>query len=166
MPEGVNTGPARSRASLGIDSEYGPWLLGGALLGLSVWLYRYDVARRVVRRPGSTRFYASGMLAGYAWLAFSGGLFLFGPALDLAYDLQLHTIFLGFVLSMLMAHALIILPAVLGIRLTFSRALYVPLALLHASLVLRVLGNTIAPGTLRLLSRPTRSSVWQVSWRC
>jgi hypothetical protein len=94
------------------------------------------------------------MLAGYVWLAISGGLLLFGSDLDLAYDLQLHTLFLGFVLSMLMAHALIILPAVLGIRLTFSRSLYVPLALLHLSLLLRVLGSTIGPVELRLLSGP------------
>jgi hypothetical protein len=141
-------------ASLGIDSTWGRWLLGGALIGLALWLAWYDIARRVVRRPGPTRFFAAGMLAGYAWLALSGGLLLFGTDLDLAYDLQLHTVFLGFVLSMLMAHALIILPAVLGIRLSFSRSLYVPLGLLHLSVVLRVLGGTMAPPELRMFSGP------------
>ena len=141
-------------ASLGIDSLFGRWLLGGSLLGLAAWLYWCDIARHVVRRPGPTRFFASGMLAGYAWLGVSGGLIAFGSDLDLAYDLQLHTVFLGFVLSMLMAHALIILPAVLGIHLTFSKSLYLPLALLHVSLLLRVLGSTIAPSELRLFSGP------------
>ena len=141
-------------ASLGIDSLLGRGLLGGSLLGLATWLYWCDIARRVVRRPGATRFFASGMLAGYAWLGVSGGLVAFRSDLDLAYDLQLHTVFLGFVLSMLMAHALIILPAVLGVHLTFSRSLYLPLALLHASVALRVLGGTIAPAALRLLSGP------------
>jgi hypothetical protein len=141
-------------ASLGIDSLFGRWLLGGSLLGLTIWLYWYDIARRVVRRPGATRFFASAMLAGYAWLGVSGGLVAFGADLDLAYDLQLHTIFLGFVLSMLMAHALIILPAVLGIHLAFSKSFYLPLALLHLSLLLRVLASTIAPSELRLFSGP------------
>jgi hypothetical protein len=141
-------------ASLGIDSLLGRGLLGGSLVGLAIWLYWCDIARRVIRWPGATRFFASGMLAGYAWLGVSGGLVAFGSDLDLAYDLQLHTIFLGFVLSMLMAHALIILPAVLGIHLTFSKSLYLPLALLHLSLLLRVLGSTIAPSELRLFSGP------------
>lgn len=141
-------------AALGIDSLSGRWLLGGALLGLAAWLYRYDVARRVIRRPGASRFFATGMLAGYVWLAVSGGLLLFGADLDRAYDLQLHTVFLGFVLSMLMAHALIILPAVLGIHLSFSPSLYWPLALLHLSLLLRLLGGTVGPDSLRLLSGP------------
>lgn len=146
--------PLVAGASLGYDSLLGRWLLGGSLLGLATWLYWCDIARRVVRRPGATRFFASGMLAGYAWLAVSGGLVALGADLDLAYDLQLHTVFLGFVLSMLMAHALIILPAVLGVHLTFSRSFYLPLALLHLSLLLRVLGSTIAPSGLRLFSGP------------
>jgi len=139
-------------AALGLASLPGRWLLGGALLGIGFWLCRNDVARHVIRRPGATRFYASGMLAGYLWLMSSGGLVVFGSDLAFAYDLQLHTVFLGFVLSMLMTHALIILPAVLRIRLIYSRSLYIPLTLLHVSVLLRVIGSTVGPLGLRTFS--------------
>lgn len=46
-------------------------------------------------------------------------------------------------------HAPIILPAVLGIALRFSRAFYIHLALLHLSLALRVAGDLAEVGALR-----------------
>lgn len=55
------------------------------------------------------------------------------------YDAVLHAVFLGFVMSMVMAHAPVILPAVLRRPLPYRPVMYVPLALLHSTLVLRVL---------------------------
>lgn len=55
------------------------------------------------------------------------------------YDAVLHAVFLGFVLSMIMAHAPVILPAVIRRPLPYRPVMYVPLALLHATLLLRVL---------------------------
>jgi hypothetical protein len=57
------------------------------------------------------------------------------------YDLALHAVLIGFVLSMVFGHALIILPAVARLRLAYTPLLYAPLALLHASLLLRVAGG-------------------------
>ncbi len=57
------------------------------------------------------------------------------------YDAMVHTIFLGFAFSMVFAHAPVIVPAVLGVALPFRRAMYGPLVLLHAGLVLRLLGD-------------------------
>jgi hypothetical protein len=54
------------------------------------------------------------------------------------YDAMLHAVFLGFVMSMIFAHAPVIVPAVLGRPLPYHPTLYAPLALLHASLVLRL----------------------------
>ncbi|HVS99923.1 MAG TPA: hypothetical protein VHE08_05340, partial [Solirubrobacterales bacterium] len=82
--------------------------------------------------------------AGYGWLAVAGLLWLhYGSLLGggLAYDAMLHTVFLGFVFSMVFAHAPVIVPAVLGAALPFRRAMYAPLALLHVGLVLRVAGD-------------------------
>src|SRR5690606_29925327 len=56
-----------------------------------------------------------------------------------AYDAVVHAVFLGFTLSMIMAHAPVILPAVLGRPLPYRPVFYVPVVLLHASLALRVL---------------------------
>ena len=47
----------------------------------------------------------------------------------------------GIVLSMVFGHALIILPAIARIRLRYAPALYVPLLLLHGSVILRVGGG-------------------------
>ena len=78
---------------------------------------------------------------GWVWAACSRGALpgiLAGPY----YDAMLHTVFVGFVFAMIFAHAPIILPAILG-RTTspYQPALYVPLLLLHASLLLRVVGD-------------------------
>jgi hypothetical protein len=52
--------------------------------------------------------------------------------------MALHAILIGFVLSMVFGHALIILPAVARLRVRYGSPLYGPLILLHMSLVLRV----------------------------
>ena len=53
----------------------------------------------------------------------------------------MHAIFLGFVFSMVFAHAPVIVPAVLGVRLPFTPAMYGPLLLLHVSLAIRLAGD-------------------------
>jgi hypothetical protein len=53
-------------------------------------------------------------------------------------DLAVHALALGFVFSMIFAHAPIIVPVVAGTTVRFSPFFYVPLGLLHASLALRV----------------------------
>ncbi|GAA3633099.1 hypothetical protein GCM10023079_24680 [Streptomyces chitinivorans] len=119
----------------------GTLLLGAALLALVGWLTAYDVARRTLRSTGLPRFGAACLLAGYAWLGLAGALWLvYGPiAGGPRYDAVVHCVFLGFVLSMIMAHAPVILPAVLRRPLPYHPALAVPAWLLHLSLALRVL---------------------------
>ncbi|MBT0995596.1 hypothetical protein KIN34_15030 [Cellulomonas sp. DKR-3] len=119
----------------------GTAVVGAALVGLVVVLLRYDVARRTVRGTGLPRFMAVAMLAAFAWLAVAGATWLVGGPTTggVRYDAVLHAVFLGFVMSMVMAHAPVILPAVLPRPLPYRAAMYVPLALLHATLVLRVL---------------------------
>ena len=116
-------------------------LFGASMLVLVGWLALHDVARRTVRGTGLPRFIAVCLLAGYAWLAVSGGTWLLaGPVLEgPAYDAAVHGVFLGFTLSMIMAHAPVILPAVLEVRLRYRPAMYAPVLLLQASLVLRAL---------------------------
>ncbi|MGN8245883.1 hypothetical protein ACTHAM_003012 [Cellulomonas soli] len=114
---------------------------GACLLALVVALVRYDVARRMVRASGLPRFSALAMLTGYGWLAVAGSIWLAVGRVPAGrgYDAVLHAVFLGFVLSMVMAHAPVILPAVLRRPLPYRPAMLVPLAALHATLVLRVL---------------------------
>lgn len=115
-------------------------LLGVTVLTLVAWLARHDVATKTIRSRGLTRFMAASMLAGYAWLAVAGGVWaLAGPTLDgPAYDAVIHAVFLGFTMSMIMAHAPVILPAVLRRPLPYHPVLLVPAALLQLSLVIRL----------------------------
>ena len=135
--------------------EVGHPALGVAVLALGGWLAAHDVARRTVRSPGLPRFLAAGMLGGYAWLAVAGATWaLGGTAYDGArYDAVVHAVFLGFTLSMVMAHAPVILPAVLRRPLPYHPALWAPLLLLHGSLLLRTwLGDGLG-----------LAEVWQVA---
>jgi hypothetical protein len=114
--------------------------LGLALLALVGWLAVHDVARRTVRTDGLPRFMALGLLAGYFWLGVAGSVWLLrGAVLEgPAYDVVVHAAFLGFTISMVMAHAPVILPAVLRRRLAYHPVLLGPLVLLHVSLALRL----------------------------
>jgi hypothetical protein len=111
-----------------------PPLLGWALVLLALWLFAFDLARVTVRQAKLPRYVAVCLLAGYFWLAVGGAL----VALSVAYDAALHAIFVGFVFSMVFGHAPVILPAVLRVSFPYHPFLYVPLALLHASLAMRV----------------------------
>lgn len=119
----------------------GTLLLGAALLALVAWLVGHDVARRLLRSTGLPRFTAACLLAGYAWLGLAGALWLAaGPVTDgTRYDAVVHAVFLGFVMSMIMAHAPVILPAVLRRPLPYHPAFAVAAWLLHLSLALRVM---------------------------
>ncbi|MEU4419270.1 hypothetical protein AB0F81_01485 [Actinoplanes sp. NPDC024001] len=118
----------------------GTQLFGAGLLAVTGWLVVYDVARRTVRATGLPRYIAVGLLAGYAWLALAGLLWAgIGAVLDgPQYDAVLHAVFLGFTMSMIFVHAPVILPAVLRRPLPYHRLLYVPLAVLHLSLLVRI----------------------------
>jgi hypothetical protein len=127
-------------AQNGLMTENGAILFGMALLVTTLWLLRHDIARLNIGRAGQPRFMAACMLAGYGWLGLAGlTLIVFPPARDsFGYDLALHAILIGFVLSMVFGHALIILPAVARIRLRYAPILYAPLFLLHASVAVRM----------------------------
>ncbi len=118
----------------------GTALLGAALLTLTGWLAAHDVARRTLHASGLTRYMAGCMLTGYCWLGVAGAIWLLGgPVVDgVRYDAVLHAVFLGFTLSMIMAHAPVILPAVLRRPLPYHPVLIAPAVLLHASLALRL----------------------------
>lgn len=119
---------------------------GVGLLALAAWLAVYDVARRTVRQHGLTRYIAVCLLAGYAWLVVAGVLWLrFGTLTDgPAFDAQLHAVFLGFVMGMVFAHAPVIVPAVFRSAVPYRRHFYAHVVLLHASLLLRLVGGDLA----------------------
>ncbi len=122
----------------------GARISGFALLGLALWFLRFDLASRNIRHTNPlTRYIAFCLFSGYFWLAAGGGLFLYHGALVAGplYDAALHAVFVGFVFAMIFGHAPIIFPAILGLQVRFYSAFYLHLALLHLSLLLRVIGD-------------------------
>ncbi len=118
-------------------------LLGAAVLALTSWLVRHDVARRTIHSAGLPRFAGWCMLAGQAWLVVAGTIWLLAGSTTqgATYDAVVHAVFLGFTLSMIMAHAPSILPAVTRVPLPYRPAMYGPWLLLQLSLVLRLWGG-------------------------
>jgi hypothetical protein len=116
---------------------------GLGLLGLAVWLLRYDIARQTIRQTGLTRFVAICLLSGYAWLAVGGLLGLAGGfGTGHAWrDAALHAVFLGFVFAMVIGHAPIIFPAVMRVKISYHPVFYLPLVALHLSVLARVAGG-------------------------
>ncbi|MBI3159686.1 MAG: hypothetical protein HYZ26_08835 [Chloroflexi bacterium] len=132
--------------------DTGTRLFGLGLVGLSLWLLRYDVARKTLAMQGLPRFIAICLLGGYFWLAFSG-LVAVGwgyQAAGFLYDAFLHALFVGFLMSMIFGHGPIIFPAVLARTASYHPILYLPLALLHASLAARLLADVAGIYPLRL----------------
>lgn len=127
----------------GLTLRLGVGLSGMALIALALWLLRYDIARRTVQQAGLTRFIALSLLSGYVWLGIGGVLWLIfaGATAGPLYDALIHTVFLGFVFALIFGHAPIILPALSGRQVAFQPTFYIHLALLHASLILRIVGD-------------------------
>lgn len=117
-------------------------VLGFSILTLVIWLFVVDVARTTIGATGATRYMAVCLLSGYVWLFVAGATWIMvGEPKGKIFDLTTHAVLLGFVMSMIMAHASVILPAVLRIKLPYRKLFYVPLALLQVSLVARVVGD-------------------------
>lgn len=126
-------------------------VFGAALVALALWFLRQDIARRTVRQSGLTRFIAVCLLAGYFWLAVSGAVIVWYGLVpgSLSWDAALHGLLLGFVFSMVFGHAPVIFPSVLRVRLVYHPSAYVALVLLHASVLLRVVGDALGAFELR-----------------
>ena len=144
----ILTGVARGE----LDRPPSPFL-GAGLLACGAWLVIYDLARRTVRLSGQIRFTAACMLLGYGWLIIAGLELLAGPHLTVFwYDATVHAVTLGFVLSMVFGHTLIIFPSVIGLKLRYSAVLYLPLLLLQISVAIRIAADLSGWAELRSLS--------------
>jgi hypothetical protein len=125
-------------------------LYGAALAGLAGWLLLNDIAWRTVRVHGLSRYMAVCLLGGYGWLAVAGMAWiswsLGGPGRDAA----LHALGLGFVFSMMMGHAPVILPALARVKVRYGPWFYLPLAALHISLAVRLAGGWADTRAFRL----------------
>lgn len=134
------------------SADLGFRVTGLGMLGLAVWLLGFDIARKTVKQTGLTRYIAVCLLSGYVWLLVAGGIALLYGAVQAGpiYDAMLHAIFLGFVFAMIFGHAPIIFPAVLGLDIRYKSNFYIPLIVLHISLIIRIGGELLGSGEARL----------------
>jgi hypothetical protein len=129
---------------------WGKYLLATGLIVSAIWLLKFDMAGKALKREGLSRYSGSALIAGYAWLLISGILFARGEMFGYLYDAALHSFFIGFVFSMIFAHAPIILPGVAGIYFKpYHPTLYIWLVLLHLTLAMRIGANLTMNADLR-----------------
>lgn len=112
------------------------------MLLLALWLLRNDIAWKTARKDGLPRFIGLCLIAGYIWLAAGSSLALIDTGMPgIYFDTVLHSVLLGFVFSMIFAHAPVIFPSVLGLSVRYIPAFYIHAVLLHSSLLVRTTGD-------------------------
>ena len=133
--------------------SFGTRVYSLAMLFLAIWLSLYDIARKTIRLSELPRYIAFCLITGYIWLGIAGilGVIYGGYRAGLYYDAFLHAIFVGYVISMIFGHGPIIFPSILGVSIEYSKILYIPLILLHVSLVLRISGDLLLISQFRLV---------------
>ncbi|WP_311776951.1 hypothetical protein [Trueperella abortisuis] len=116
---------------------------GVAQLTIAFWLLKDDVPRRLIRSTGLHRFTAFALLFGYLWLIVGALTWIVtgGQVGTVYYDVVIHTVFVGFAIAMIMAHAPVIFPAVMGVPVPYRSFMWVPLVLLNLGLAMRVFGE-------------------------
>lgn len=135
----VGVGSIAAGAGIGAGTR----IAGAAFVALALWLGRYDIARRTVRLKGATRYIAVSLLVGYAWLGIAGLFWLYlglQPASQ-GYDTGVHAVFLGFVMSMVFGHSIIVVPVFTNLSFPYHPVMWLSLALLHGSLMVRAYGD-------------------------
>ena len=131
--------------------EFPLQLVGVSNIMLGFWFLMRDIARRVINiSTGITKFSATAVLLAHISLLISGILILFGKWR--VWGGAIHLISLGFVFSMVFGHAPLIFPQIAKVKPVFSRAFYIPLAMLHMSVLVRVVSEIILLHGIKLIS--------------
>ena len=136
-----------------IDRTIGWSVASLLLIGIAGWLIRYDVARKTIKSIEWTKYSAISLLTGYGWLILAGlfGLWYGFPTAGPIYDGLLHMLFVGFVFSMIFAHASVIIPSLSGKLVPWHYYFYLPLILLHGFLFVRITGDIMGLSQVRIV---------------
>lgn len=130
---------------------HGRWLMGFAAVAVSYWLLHFDMAKIAAKKEKQFRYIGIGLRVGYVWLTLHGLALCFLDNHGFFYDLHLHTFFLGFAFSMIWAHAPIILPMVLHLKLSlYHSVLWIGWVVFQLSLLGRTLVSLMGWAELRL----------------
>lgn len=131
----------------------GGYITAISFIGSAVWLFKYDMAKKSLQKEGQHFYSGVVLLTGYVWLIITGLFMAYGAYSGLLYDAAVHSFFIGFVFSMIFAHAPIILPGVLKLQINiFNRILYFWFILLQISLLMRIISSVFVSTDLKLFS--------------
>lgn len=134
-----------------VDFTLGLRMLGGALAAIAVWLAVHERPIDNVGAHGLRRYVAVAATVAYGWLVVGAFLFVTfdGAPAGWRYDAAVHAVFVGMVMTTIFGHLALVVPAVLGMAATFRSVLYVPLAMLEGSVLLRVAGDLLERADVR-----------------
>ncbi len=120
--------------------SFGGYAVALSLIGSAIWLFKYDMAKHSLKKPGQSFYSGLLLITGYVWLIVTGLFFAIGSYYGSYYDASIHSFFIGFVFLMIFAHAPVILPAVLKLNISlFGKTLYIWYIFLNLTLILRIL---------------------------
>lgn len=117
----------------------------GVALGVMLLLaITHDTARKTFKIKGVTGFMGTCMLVGYAWALLAAAIWIFSPTGFSGYwrDLALHALAIGFVMSMVAAHASMIVPSITRRPMRYRPVLWVGWAVMQLGLLVRLMGTT------------------------
>jgi len=134
------------------DIMFSEITFGFSILGVAVWLLRYDPSLLLgFKHNNLRRFMSVNLLLGYIWLAVFGLIRLLSRLLaGYVYDASIHSFFMGFVLSMIIAHSPLIVPSILQLpKITYKKTFYIATIILTISLATRIIGDIMLSELLR-----------------
>ena len=124
-------------------TTWGMRIAGTGIATTAAWLLVYDAAWSLLKSKGNARFSAVCLISSYGWLAVSGVISVLhaGIVSGPPYDALIHSFFIGFVWFIIFGHGPILAFSSMKMRAPPMASLYLPVAVLHVSLVMRVAGD-------------------------
>lgn len=128
------------------------WMGPLMLLFIALWLSYFDIAKLLLFKKGRFSYIAAGIFTAYFWLVIHAFTSLTAVDSAFQYDLYIHTFFLGFVFSMIWAHAPIIFPLLFTSNISlYHPSLWVVWLIYQLSLLGRLWSAFYSFADLRLL---------------
>lgn len=121
-------------------------LLGVTLAAVLLLAITHDTARKTYKIKGVAGFMGTCMLFAYVWALLAAAIWIFSPSGFEGYwrDLAIHALAIGFTMSMVAAHASMIIPSITRRPMKYHPVLWGGWAVMQLGLVVRLLGTTRA----------------------